>query len=250
MAQIGYGYGSEFQLLRFLGHHRHQLESEISKVLGPGDFDWLDFKYSSPLSSISGDEELMGLSFLEDYFKDEASYQKMMTEYSSYRINKLERWQNWDAVFFHNEVLYFVEAKAHVSELQGIKDNGGKSKSEILRFMQEQLPSCNVSEKWLQQYYQFANRLATTALVGKYTPAKFLYIFFENGYRKRKIEGSGRNEIIVEVKGGNLNASKEDFLNALEKERLELGISEESIKEIMTPPVFVNAEQKTIKGSK
>lgn len=250
MAQIGYGYGSEFQLLRFLGHHRHQLESEISKVLGPGDFDWLDFKYSSPLSSISGDEELMGLSFLEDYFKDEVSYQKMMAEYSSYRINKLESWQNWDAVFFHNEVLYFVEAKAHVSELKGKTDNGGESHSEIFRFMQDQLPFCDVSKTWLQQYYQFANRLATTALVGKYLPAKFLYIFFENGYRKRKIEGSGANADIVEVINGNLNASKEDFLRALEKERLELGISEESIKGIMAPPVFINAEPKPIKGGK
>lgn len=240
MAQIGYGYGSEFQLLRFMGHHRHLLEREISKVIGPGDFNWLDFGFSDPLSSISGDEELMGLSFLHNYFKDEVSYQKMMTEYSSYRINKLESWQNWDAVFFLNGVLYFVEAKAYVSELQDKKDHGGVSKSEILRFMQDQLPSCNVSEKWLQQYYQFANRLATTALVGKYLPAKFLYIFFENGYRKRKTEDS--------VKNGNKNASKEDFLRALEKEMLELGISEESIKGYMAPAVFINAEPNPTKG--
>ena len=33
MAQIGYGYGSEFQLLRFLGHHRNLLEEAIRKAI-------------------------------------------------------------------------------------------------------------------------------------------------------------------------------------------------------------------------
>ena len=32
MAQIGYGYGSEFHLMRFLGHHRNLLENEILTV--------------------------------------------------------------------------------------------------------------------------------------------------------------------------------------------------------------------------
>lgn len=43
MAQIGYGYGSEFQLLRFLGHHRNLLEEAIRKVIGDSDgsFYWL-----------------------------------------------------------------------------------------------------------------------------------------------------------------------------------------------------------------
>lgn len=43
MAQIGYGYGSEIQLLRFLGHHRNVLEEAIRKVIGDSDgsFYWL-----------------------------------------------------------------------------------------------------------------------------------------------------------------------------------------------------------------
>ena len=32
MAQIGFGYGSEYQLLRYLGHHRQELEEIISIV--------------------------------------------------------------------------------------------------------------------------------------------------------------------------------------------------------------------------
>ena len=37
MAQIGYGYGSEFQLLRFLGHHRNLLEEAIRKAIIKGN---------------------------------------------------------------------------------------------------------------------------------------------------------------------------------------------------------------------
>lgn len=46
MAQIGFGYGSEYQLLRYLGHHRQELEEIISKQIGEGKFEWEDFKYS------------------------------------------------------------------------------------------------------------------------------------------------------------------------------------------------------------
>ena len=34
MAEMALGYGSEYQLLRFLGHHRIELDKEIKKVLG------------------------------------------------------------------------------------------------------------------------------------------------------------------------------------------------------------------------
>ena len=241
MAQIGYGYGSEFQLLRFLGHHRQQLESEISKVIGPGDFNWLDFGFSDPLSSISGDEELMGLSFLHNYFKDEVSYQKMMAEYSSYRINKLESWQNWDAVFFHEGTLYLVEAKAHISELKSSCGAKEKSKSAILRFMKDQLLNCPVDDTWLINNYQLANRLATASLISNYIPAKVLYIFFENGYRKRILVGKKPFEY------RNLNSSKPDFEQAFANELKELGITPELVKDILAPAVYINAEQQSVK---
>ena len=54
MAQIGHGYGSEFQLLRFLGHHRHFLESTIYSTTGfLGQFDWIDFCFADRMKSIS-----------------------------------------------------------------------------------------------------------------------------------------------------------------------------------------------------
>ena len=34
MAEIGYGYGSEYQLMRFLGHHREELDKTIKEHIG------------------------------------------------------------------------------------------------------------------------------------------------------------------------------------------------------------------------
>ena len=34
MAEMGLGYGSEFQLLRFLGHHRDELNELIHESIG------------------------------------------------------------------------------------------------------------------------------------------------------------------------------------------------------------------------
>ena len=114
MAQIGFGYGSEFQLLRFLGHHRLEFESIIAGVIGPGVFNWEDFDYADPKTVISGDKELMGLSFLERLYP--AQYPTVKAEYEKYKIYHRNAWQNWDAIFTHNNTLYLVEAKAHISE--------------------------------------------------------------------------------------------------------------------------------------
>ena len=44
MAEIGLGYGSEFQLMRFLGHHRNYLNRIIQDSLkNEGVIEWLDF---------------------------------------------------------------------------------------------------------------------------------------------------------------------------------------------------------------
>ena len=80
MAQIGYGYGSEFQLLRFMGRHRKKLEEIIMKSIGEkGVFDWMDFEYGSPDVNIACDSEIKGLSFL----KDNPNYQKVFEEYKN-----------------------------------------------------------------------------------------------------------------------------------------------------------------------
>lgn len=239
MAQIGFGYGSEFQLLRFLGHHRLEFESIIAGVIGPGVFNWEDFDYANPKTVISGDKELMGLSFLERLYP--VQYPAVKAEYEKYKIYHRNAWQNWDAIFTHNGTLYLVEAKAHTSELSsGSEEHGDHSREEILRFFKEQLPELPVSRVWLQDYYQMANRLATAALLNKNgIKTKVLYVYFVNSYRKRVID---HKERIFEMV--NLNATEEQFRIAIQDEMNALGISHDSVASLLAPPVFVNAEPK------
>ena len=57
MAEIGLGYGSEFQLMRFLGHHRNELYKLIHEATHTSEpIEWMDYPYEN--ERISGDGEL------------------------------------------------------------------------------------------------------------------------------------------------------------------------------------------------
>ena len=230
MAEIGYGYGSEYQLMRFLGHHREELDKTIKEQIGvEGNIHWLDFGYNN--KAISGDSELKGLSFLSKFpFVSKEQVTSINNEYHSYEINRIESWQNWDAIFYIDDSIFLVEAKAHVGELKNSRDGGGDSKGEILRFMKEQLPDFPVCDEWLKDYYQLANRLATTALLRKHNVnAKTMYLYFENGYTDNFF------------KRGDKNNTKEDFEDAIQKEMEFLGIEANQIEDLLTKHVFINA---------
>ena len=66
MAQIGYGYGSEWQLLRMLGHHREYFFKELRNQLQlPPDAEihWLDYGFDDAM--VSGDKEYKKRDFFE-----------------------------------------------------------------------------------------------------------------------------------------------------------------------------------------
>lgn len=247
MAQIGHGHGSEFQLMRFLGHHRELLEQRITKSLREeGSFRWLDFGFSDPSESVSGDQELLGLSFLEKLDLPKEFVKKAIDEYHTYSINRIDTWQNWDAVFTLNDTLYLVEAKARVGEIISMGDHGGESKAEILRFFKEQLMNnpqygMRVSEEWLGHYYQFANRIATAALLNKNgIKTKVIYIYFTNGFNIHNLSKNGQK--VISVDGSN-NATKEAFLKAIEKEKKALSLDGfDSLKLLLAEPVFIKAD--------
>ena len=82
------------------------LEKLISEQIGvTGTFNWQDFEYANPESSIACDSELKGLSF----FKGHPKYDEVYSEYLKYNINRCDSWQSWDAVFTLNGVIYLVE---------------------------------------------------------------------------------------------------------------------------------------------
>lgn len=248
MAQMGLGYGSEFQLLRFMGRHRHELERTIidalqekQQTINDKNFDWLDFEYSDVNKVITGDRELYGLSFLEKKI-DKGLYDKITSALQK-AGSFINNWQHWDAVFVLDDCFYFVEAKAYPGELYSTNDHGGSSKKEILNFMRENMQpyGIEVDENWLDSYYQFANRISMMAFLNQNgLNAKAIYIYFENGYNKRQF--IGKEIKTVSDKG----AGKIEFDEAIQKELSHLNIEKANLSELVVH-IYINATPKDIK---
>lgn len=248
MAQMGLGYGSEFQLLRFMGRHRHELERTIidalqekQQTINDKNFDWLDFEYSDVNKVITGDRELYGLSFLEKKI-DKGLYDKITSALQK-AGSFINNWQHWDAVFVLDDCFYFVEAKAYPGELYSTNDHGGSSKKEILNFMRENMQpyDIEVDENWLDSYYQFANRISMMAFLNQNgLNAKAIYIYFENGYNKRQF--IGKEIKTVSDKG----AGKMEFDEAIQKELSHLNIEKANLSELVVH-TYINATPKDIK---
>ena len=245
---MGLGYGSEFQLLRFMGRHRHELEETIidalqekQQTINDKNFDWLDFEYSDVNKVITGDRELYGLSFLEKKI-DKGLYDKITSALQK-AGSFISNWQHWDAVFVLDDCFYFVEAKAYPGELYSTNDHGGSSKKEILNFMRENMKpyGIEVDKNWLDSYYQFANRISMMAFLNQNgLNAKAIYIYFENGYNKRQF--IGKEIKTVSDKG----AGKMEFDEAIQKELSHLNIEKANLSELVVH-IYINATPKDIK---
>jgi hypothetical protein len=202
MGTIGYGYGSEWHLLRYLGYHHHTLNEAIEntirndavgknvKVLG-----WKEIEFQDrPNHSLHRDKEWIGISFLPS---DLLIHQKW-EEFWPQTGNQ----QNWDAVGYvqidsEKEIL-LVEAKANVEELNsecGAKPQGGLQK--IKNALNGAKKYYNIVESidWLKPYYQYANRLAALYFLNTHNiSARLIFIYFMGDYYPGKICPQDENE--------------------------------------------------------
>ena len=178
MGKMGCGYGSEFHLLRYLGYHRHKLNSALEVETGGRVLEWLDFGFASNEKHHYLDAELKGVDFL----KDDA----VKTTWNAY-WPQTGNVQNWDAVGrlqSGSQVEYLlVEAKGHVEEIKsdcGAKEEGGLGL--IRKAFDETIKAYSFEssdEKWRKGYYQYANRLATLHfLLKRNIPARLVFIYF------------------------------------------------------------------------
>ena len=228
MAEIGYGYGSEWHLMRFMARHRDVLEEIIRRELGVDDnnkdvFHWLDFDFNINGNGITLDDELKGLSFIDKASNIVFDPEVVKTIDSHY----IKGWksgrgaQSWDAVFTYNNTIYLVEAKARIGEIKDSRKNhGGESKEIIKDLMTNQLIKfgIQVSDAWMGEYYQLANRLTTAALLNNCgIKAKCLYLYFLNGYDKPN---------------DNQNAEEKSFKKAVDDEMNALGLDPDSVKQL------------------
>ena len=188
MGKIGYGYGSEWHLLRYLGYHREELSNRVLEVTGGEGITWLDFGYNQTTAPLSYDRELVGLDFIQD-----AEVIRSWKAFWPQTGNA----QNWDAVgkinFGDHEEWLLIEAKAHLGEV--VSHCGAKSEKSIAKIRLACKKSMNVFcdrpmdvDYWLSPYYQFANRLAVLYFLMRECepaiPANLLFIYFTGDQRK------------------------------------------------------------------
>lgn len=182
MAEMGLGYGSEFQLMRFLGHHKDSLNAMVQKATNlTGEIHWLDFPQNG--RRVSGDGEFVGIDCFKelDHFD---SIKKAWMRFWPQRGSSM----NWDAVLTIGDTWCFVEAKAHEEEsFQPCTATSEVSKEKIRE-------AFSLTANWLDatpdgnwidsNCYQLANRLAFMYFCKKIgIKAKLIYIGFVNGYK-------------------------------------------------------------------
>lgn len=212
MAEMGLGYGSEYQLMRFLGHHRDDLNTMIQNATGQyGDVKWQDFPYDD--ERLSGDGEWKGI----ECFKKLENYSEIEAKWKQYWPQRGTS-MNWDGVFTIGDTWYFVEAKAHKDEsYQQCSASSEKSKAVINTAFEETILwlKATPKTKWIDtNCYQLANRLAFLYFCKQCgIEARLLYIGFVKGYRRKKDEVQ----------------SAEDWINIWKEELSTLGLDIENM---------------------
>ena len=197
MGKMGYGYGSEWHLLRFMGRRRCLLNDAVKRAIDPEgnkqivSVDWLDHPFN-PKAEF-GDGEIQGVDFLP---KCSEEWKSFWPDPRSGSVNRLGT-PTWDAV---GQVTFagqpsewlLVEAKSHEREFtHGAKCGaGGNSLKKIEAALDscrqamgidlDEIPLQSVAKAWLGRYYQVANRLTVLHfLLNKVNqPARLLFVYF------------------------------------------------------------------------
>ena len=181
MGQMGYGYGSECHLLRFMGRHRQELDAEILRQAGlSGRIDWRDFRFKE--HNAWSDQELEGLAFIPKGHPARVEWEIQWPQVGTL--------PNWDAIGTliredgTTEVL-LIEAKAHLAEMTTAKGCGAKEGSRSRNMIDDFFRECQARLKitpngnWMGPYYQYANRIAILELLNRHNlPSRLICIYF------------------------------------------------------------------------
>ncbi len=114
---IGYGYGSEWHLLQYLGWRRDALTRKIEDLTGVSAIRWLDHRESNALTDAPRVRELVGLEFLDPEHPARHEWER--------RWPSRRGVHNWDAVgqgLSHDQQTWIlIEAKAYTRELRWVR---------------------------------------------------------------------------------------------------------------------------------
>lgn len=192
---MGHGFGSEWNLMRFLGRHRREFNSGVCEALRGaegetiGTVDWLDFPYNE--ADDFRDGEWISVDFLPGHGGED--WRRFWPDPNAGTPNRIGR-PSWDAVGVHtlpdSVEWLLVEAKAHIAEFtQGAACGaGGASRIQIAQSLEDTWgilqpngpPWDEVEDAWMGNYYQVANRLAVLNFLVNRTAhrARLLFLYF------------------------------------------------------------------------
>ncbi|MGI4787828.1 MAG: hypothetical protein ACRYFS_03155 [Janthinobacterium lividum] len=225
MSEIGYGYGSEWHLLRWLGYHRAELSTEVERAIARtssdidqtfGSIEWLDLAWNTKSYHLHWDTEWEGISFVKQSVLPDDIKAVVAQAWKDFWPSSGTA-QCWDAVGVRQTEngleWLLVEAKAHLLELSGGGNKAGnESRQKIQKafiLVQQALgiysgTNAVVNDKlmhdWLGTFYQYANRLAALYFFNEYLPqyhnialpARLINIYFikesHNGWLTRQTE--------------------------------------------------------------
>ena len=182
MGKIGFGYGSEWHMLRWLGRHRqalnHQIQGAAKQNLG--QIEWLDFPRSPSPGILRRDKEFVGMDFISS--TTNPTLHSAWTQFWPSSGNS----HNWDAVGKFNSPTgqsgwLLVEAKAHTGELTSSCGASPKSKTQIIHSLNatKQAMGVPLTAEWEKKYYQYANRLAALHFLrSHHIDAHLVFVYF------------------------------------------------------------------------
>jgi hypothetical protein len=200
MSTIGYTYGSQWHLLRFLGYHRDGFNQAVADVIaGVKAVKWLDLNYRK--DDRSPDPGCYSVD--QGKFIRPPNPRTLDKEFEAIKFlgpNELVRLQphwrtywpqtgtppNWDSIaridIQGTEHWLLVEAKSHLKELISFCGAGDAALPTILAAFTATMATMNINgnpQDWLGPYYQFCNRLAVlNFLLQHQIEAKLLFVYF------------------------------------------------------------------------
>jgi hypothetical protein len=179
MSKPGYGYGSEYHLLRYLGYHRGALKKWVDEATGGELINWLDFPFSASPQRFFH-TAWHGIGFL----RDNEHYAGVHEAWRSY-WPQTGTAPSWDAVGIMNKggrtSWILVEAKAQLDELSSECAVRSRARPIIERALATTRESLEISPEhdWLAPHYQFCNRVAILDfLLSHGVTAEVLFIYF------------------------------------------------------------------------
>ena len=183
MSNFGFGYGSQWHLLRYLGYHRQRLNDTIREQVGGRAIEWLDFPFSEWIDPLWQDRELVGLEFIANHVHAALAWTKFWPQQGTFH--------NWDAIakitYDSHEEWLLVEAKATVGEMRSsCRATNPVSLDTIQAAFDAARPSFGAdaisSTAWLTPFYQYCNRLTMLHFLQQacqpIVRARMLFIYF------------------------------------------------------------------------